>query len=808
MSGSISSEFRVAVRSLLRSPGYSLAAILTLSLGMSGATLVFSAINAVLLRPLPVQAPDRIVAISTVGEMSFLQQEPLNYDNFEEVARYVPALGAVIAHRRVPQVLGNGPDARVALGESVSANYFDVLGVRLPAGRAFTSDDAERDVAVLSHLAWRQWHGGDPQILGREIALGGRRRTVIGIAPEGFTGLFRGISPEFWIPIEAARLSAADREDPDWWVHGRVGDGRLEEVRGQLAALARGLAERGPATQSGRSFRVEPLSEASVHPAVPKAVASGGAAAALAVALLLLLVATTNVANLTLARATLRQRDIAIRTAIGATRWRIVRTQLVEGSVVATLAALIALLVASWAGQALRIVKLPVGIGIDLNLSIDWRVAAFVAVLVLLTMVVLSVAPALRTSSVPVALVLAQAGRANARASSRWRSFFLFAQAAVAMVLIVLGGLAVRSLTSTTNVDPGFDVNNAIVASASPGLVQYERERALEFLNQSATRVRGLPGVESAGWVHPVPLSLNIRITRLRTPGQEAVPATSLPFVDAAMAWPGGFRALGVAVIEGRDFDERDRAGQPAVALVNRAFVEGFWPGRPAIGQRVAVGFPDTNEVEVVGILENFKNRTLGDSYRPMVVTAGPQDPMGWQGATLVVRQASQPATMASVVMAIRSVDTAVPVYDVQPLQTRIGGVMLLPRYAAGLFGSIGLLSLLLIAVGLFGTVAFWAHSRTRELGVRIALGSERRAIVGLVIGQTLLPVAIGAAAGLVIALVAANGLTILLTGISPQDPLTIVVAAALLGATALAAAAWPAWRASRLDPIEALRTD
>ena len=249
--------------------------------------------------------------------------------------------------------------------------------------------------------------------------------------------------------------------------------------------------------------------------------------------------------------------------------------------------------------------------------------------------------------------------------------------------------------------------------------------------------------------------------------------------------------------------------GRAATAIVNRAFAERFWPGQSALGQRLAVGFPEVIDVQVVGVVEDFKNRTLGDIRRPMVFTSGLQDPLGWQGATLVVRQSDRSgASLASVAAALRDVDAAVPLFDVQSLETRVGGVMLLPRYAAGLFGSIGAFSLLLIAVGLFGIVSFWAQSRTRELGVRIALGSRSDEILWLVIRQTLAPVVVGGVIGLGVALFAARALSILLTGVSPQDPITLIFAVALLGATAIAAGAWPAWKASRLDPIEALRTE
>lgn len=812
MVGTVWPDLRVAVRLLLRSPGFSLTAILTLAAGMSATTLVFTAINAVLLRPLPVDEPDRIIAVSTVGEMAFLQQEPLAFGDYLDLAREVPAFESVVAHRRAPFVIGSGVDSGVALGENVSSNYFTTLGVRFALGRPFTPDDDPDAVVVLSHSVWRQRFVRDPRIVGRDVALGGRNRTVVGVAPEGFTGLFRGIAPEFWIPIsESAVLLSDNRATLQWWVHARLRrDARIEQAGAQVAGLARTLSERYPGSNAGRAFRLERLADASAHPAVPKALVNAGALGVLAVALLVLIVASVNVANLVLARAVIRQREIAIRTAIGATQWRIVRQLLLEGMVLAACAATVAVLIASWAGRALSAVPLPIGIGIDLNLAPDWRVFAFTATVALLTAVLFSVGPAVRASRQPISVALTNDARTSTSAvAAWWRSMLLSAQAAVAMLLLIFGGLALRSLAETTRVDPGFDAEPVLVATASPWLVGYDRERALAFMAETVARVRRLPGVQSAGWMHPVPLSLNIRITRLRLPGQEGVATRELPFVDAAIAWPGAFEALRIPIMEGREFNNRDRAGENGVALVNETFARRYWPGQRALGQRIAVGFPDTATVEIVGVVRDFKNRTLGDVPRPMVFTSGLQDPLGWQGATLMIRQSpGQPLAMEPVIDAIRDVNQAVPVYDVQPLTARMSGVLLLPRYAAALFGGIGFLSLSLIAVGLFGTVSFWVHSRTRELGVRLALGSARSAIIWLVIRQALLPVSLGAIVGLAGALLGARALTALLYGVSPQDPITLVLGVLVLVAATVAASALPAWRAARLDPMQALRME
>ncbi|MCA1585407.1 MAG: ABC transporter permease [Acidobacteria bacterium] len=812
MSRSVWTDVRVAIRLLHRSPAFSATAILTLALGMSMTTLVFTLVNAVLLRPLPVADPERIVALSTAGEMAFLQQEPLAFADYTDLARDIPAFEAVVAHRRAPSVIGEGVGSRVALGEHVSANYFATLRLPFSLGRGFMPDDDPAGVAVLSHSMWQQHFGGDPAIVGRSLQLGGRARTIVGVAPEGFTGLFRGIAPEFWVPLDHLAMSRVeDRVTLQWWVHARLAQGvAIEQASAQLAGVGRTLAKRYPETNTGRTFRLERLEDASVHPAVPKGLVGVGALGVLAVALLFLIVACVNVANLVLGRSVVRQREIAIRTAVGASRSRIVRQMLVEGMVLALCAAILALLFVGWAGRTLSVVPLPIPITIDLHLSLDWRVFGFTMFLAVLTAIVFSVGPALRATRTAITGALSSDPRTSSSAGgSRWRTVLLSAQAAVTMVLLTLGGLALRSLAETTRVHPGFETEGVIVAAASTALVGYDRERALNFMNAAADRVRAVPGVQSASWMHPIPLSLNIRITRLRLPGQEGVATRELPFVDTAIAWPLAFEVLRIPVIEGREFTPQDHADGIAVALVNESFARRYWPGARAIGQRLAVGFPELQNVEVIGVVRDFKYRTLGDIARPMVFTSGLQDPLGWQGATLMVHQRRVGAVSLETMLGVlREVDPAVPLSDVQPLTDRMAGVLLLPRYAAALFGSVGIFSVSLIAVGLFGIVSFWVHSRTRELGIRLALGSARSAILWLVTKQTLLPVSVGAVLGMAAALIAARGLSVLLYGVSPQDPATLMASSAMIVATALLASALPAWRAARMDPMRALRTE
>ena len=806
------SDARVAARTLLRSPGFSLTALLTLVVGMSATTLALTAVNAVLLKPLPVRAPDRVVGITTVGELAVLRQEPVGFGDYADLARDVAAFESVVAHRRMGSVVGAGLDRRIAIGEQVSPDYFTTLGVSFPLGRPFDETDQPGAVVVLGHAAWRRHFGTDPRIIGRELAIGDRRRTVVGIAPAGFTGLFRGVAPEFWQPLDdAGRESANDRGSLEWWVHARLrDDATLEQARTQVAVLGDTLSRRYPHSNAGRSFALTPLSEASIHPVVSKALARFGAAGVLAVALLLLLVCSVNVAHLVLARAVDGQREMAVRLAVGANRWRIIRPLLAEGILLTGVVAAVALLSTAWVGPLLGEIRLPgVPAAIDLHLVPDWRVFGLTVIVVLGSTMVSSLGPALRVSSgFSIVETLKTDSRTSAAGgATTWRMLLIAGQAATAVLLLVVGGLAFRSLLAVTQVDPGFETRGVAVASVAPALVGQDRDEAYRYLSRAAAAVRELPNVEAAGWIQPVPLSLSVRLTRLRLSGHDGAASHELPLVDAGIAGPGALGALRVPVIEGREFDASDRSGAVEVALVNAAFVRRFWPDRQAIGQHIGVGFPETRTLEVVGVVGDFKNRTLGDVARPMVFTSILQDPSGWQAAALVMRRSpAGPPQRVRLVDAMRAIDPAVPVFDVQPLTARIGGVLLLPRYAATVLGGTGVLALGLVVLGLYGTVSLSVRLRLRELSLRMAIGASRTAIVRLVVRQALAPVAVGVVFGLLVALGTTRVLTALLHGVSPQDPATLVSAALTLLTTTAAAGAWPAWRATRTNLMRSLQ--
>lgn len=810
MSTELWTDLKTAIRGLRRSPVFSVTAVMTLAIGLTVCIAVFSVINGLLLRPSPIGDPDNVVAISSAGQLRVLQQEPLSFPDVMDISRRAPAFEAVVAHRRMPATLGTGLEVRVALGETVTPNYFQALRIGLRLGRGFTLDDDLGRVVVLSHSMWQQRYGANASAIGSTIEVSGSARTIIGITYDGFTGVFRGIAPEFWIPVDSIALERSEsRSSVAWFVHGRLRPGiGVAAASAQLDAIATQIASDYPREAAGRRFSLTPLSEASAHPSVPTGTLAAGSAAVLGIAGLLLMVACSNVAHLMLARSQHRSRELAIRSAMGCSRWRLARLLAVEGLVLSGAGGLIALMLTMWANRYLSTVQLPIMIRIDLGLRLDPIVIVFMSLAVLLSTTMFALGPALRASRVDVVQVLNQEGSRGSTGGHR-RSWTLAAQAAICMILLIFGGLTTRSLQRASSIDPGFTVDGVAVATVSPSLAGLSSDRARLYFTRASEDLRRLPDVESVSWVQPVPLSLNVRITRLRMPDAAGASLQELPLTDAAIVWPGYFRTMGIAVREGREFTDADGPTSSSVAIVSEAFARQHWPGESPLGRSIAVGFPEPSSVEIVGVAANIKSRTLGDEARAMVYTAGPQDPMGWQGATAVIRFRSGASDgLLAITETLRATDPAVPVFDVQSLTTRMGGVLLLPKYAAAVFGGIGLIALALVSVGLGGVVAYWVSQRSREIGLRLALGGNRQRILWLVLSQSVWPAAVGIVIGSVLALIGARALTAVLYGISATDPLTFLATAAVVALAAAVAALPPALRAIRLDPAATLRQD
>lgn len=811
-------DVRYAFRSFLRAPGFTLVAVATLALGLGVNSAMFSAVNAVLLQPPAVKEPDRLVAISGGGEMAFLETEfeALPYPDYRDYAAQTDIFSGLLAYKRTPAVLGRGDQGEMALGEAVTANYFDVLGVSASRGRVMRAGEDDRPgatpVVVLSHSIWQRRFGSDPTMLSRTVDVAGISRTVIGIAPEEFTGLFRGVLPDFWIPLTGSGTAAdvlEDRGNPQVWVVGRLRPGvTMSQARVTVDTVARRLALAYPETNRTRHVGIIAGRDLPVHPAVSRKTLGAASLALLAQTGLILLIACANLANLFLARATQRRKEIAVRLSLGASRTRLFRQLLTESTLLAGIGGAVALVLAAWLGQLLNTMQLPLPVRVGLGLRVDATVAFFTLGLALLTGVVFGLVPAIRALSPDIYPVLKDAASGlGGRPQARLRHALVIGEVAVSLALLVLAGLSLRSLANAHSIDPGFDANGVVVASLDPGLAGRDAPTARRFIDRFNERLRLVPGVEAVSTVQPIPLSLNIRVNRLRTDADQARPAKDLPFIDTAIVGPDYFRALRIDIVAGREFLGTDEESHQRVAVVNETMARQYWPNGSPLGRRVAVGFPQPTPVEIVGVVRDTKSRTLGDQARPFIYTCARQDPMGWQSATIVVRTRGNSQEIGqSIRTIVHQLDPEMPVYGIQSLADRIGVAYALPRYALTLFGAFAGLALLLACVGLYGVVAYAVSQRTREIGLRMAFGADRARIFRLIVGEALWLGGTGVLVGAPIAFVLSRAASAFLYGVGAFDPLTLAGTATLMVFICCLAAYMPARRAASIDPMVALR--
>jgi predicted permease len=816
--GALLHDLRSGVRQLTRSPGFTAVAVLILALGIGLNSAVFSVVNAVLFRPLPVAAPEDLVAIYRSTPHDFMASSALATADYLDVADATHGFTSVLAYTYTPIALEAGAENRLVLGVRVTPNFFSSLGLQPFLGRFFSSGDGpDRQEAVLSYLAWQRRFGADPGILGTTILVNGRPATVIGVAPKDFFGLTRGVSPELWMPmwLRGAGLDRRGGRELGWlWVMGRRAPRvTLEQVRAELDALAARLAAEHPETAE-RTFVVYPANTVRILPGVDAKLGSASAVV-LGVVGLVLLIACTNVANLLLARAVARHREIATRRALGASPAAVVRQLLVESLLLALLGGVLGLGMAYVADAALAGLRLPLPIDLALGLALDSRVVLFTIAAATLTALAFGLAPALAAARGDLSALLREgAPTAGSRSQGRLSGLLVVAQVAFCLVLLVDTGLAVRSLRNAHHVNPGFDPRGVLVATFAPQLQGYTQEETEGFCRRLIERVRALPGIESAALASHLPLSVEIAFDRVAT-AVSAEPAERWPAVDSALVDPGYFETLRIPLIHGRTFNDGDRTRGPLVAVVNRTLAARFWPGEAAVGKRLQVAGVGAG-YEVVGVVRDGKYRTLGEAPRPFlyrVLTQNRWRRLGKTGEittgseTLVARtRGAAPVALAELRRAVREVGPRIAVARLETLEETLGVALFLPRAAAALFALFGLLGLLLAALGIYSLMAYAVGQRYREIGIRMVLGASRRDVVRLVLRRGLGLSLLGIAAGLAAAAATTRTLRAVLYGVSPMDVATFLAVTAFVAIVALAASYLPARRAARFDVPKALR--
>ena len=806
-------DVRYGARMLHRSPGFTFVAVLTLALGIGANATIFSYINALLLRPPSgVIEPHKLLAAwNRLPDGSYLQFSYPDYVYYRDHNRAFSGLAAYGSDGERVSWRVSGETTLIE-GQLVSGNFFSVLGVQPMLGRAFLSEEDQvplrNPVVVLNHSFWQQRLGSDLAVIGKTLTLNGNGYSVVGVAPANFSGVETGFAPDFWVPIMMQReISPANdllTNRTGYWlfVAGRPMPG-VTSVQGQadLSVLEKQLAQAYPKSNKGWDAAV--MSIVGLPPEF-REFAVPFTAILMAVVGFVLLIACANIANLLLARASRRSREVAIRSALGAGRGRIIWQMLTESALLSLAAGAVGLWLAVLAGPLLLKLKPPMLSFIDIQLGLDWRMLAFTLVVSLLAGFAFGVAPALRSSKVDVVSRLKDE-TLGSHGRSRLRNVLVTGQVAVCTVLLIGAVLCLRSLLSATSVDPGFQINNRLMVSLDLDILGYSESRGLAFYNHLVEEVKALPGVQSASVANHLPLGFARMATVVTIDGYQPPPGLPGIPIDFTGVGPGYFQTMGTPLRRGREFSRQDISTSPGVAIINEAMAQRYWPGQDSIGKRISFPGGKRQSLEIVGVAANGKYRNLQEESQPYMFR--PFSQLYEPSAVLLVQTAGDPKPMlATVEREIHKVDSNLPVVDAETLAQYMSIPLFVPRVTGTLLGVFGLLALLLAAVGLSGVVAYFVSLRTREIGVHLALGAERGDVLKLVVKQGMRLSLVGVIIGLAVAFGVSRVLSILLYGIRPTDPITYVSVAFTLTGVTLLASYLPARRATRVDPMVALR--
>lgn len=798
---------RNAARTLLRSPAFSAATVITLALAIGANTALFTLVNAILLRPIPgVGSPQGLVNIHARQSDDGGELGGFSYPDYVDYRDRARTLAGLAAFNGRGMSFDSGQGRELIGAQLVSGNYFALMGVRAHLGRLLGEQDdraaGASPVAVVSYSFWQRKLGEDPSAVGRTIRLNGFPFTVVGVASPGFVGHFIGFPFAVWVPLAMANQAAPGEDlgarDGSWLeLVGRVAPGKtLGAAKADLAAVAEGLAREHPSTHKGRAVDVNRLT--GIDDDLRKAVV-GFLALLQTVALLVLVIACVNVAGMLLARSAGRRREVAIRRAIGAGRSHLVAQFLAEALLLFGSAGAMGTLLAAWSADALMAFQPRSPIPLELDLGLDFRVLAFTTFVTLATGVFFGLAPV--RDALRVDVVGALKSGADGVRSSRLRQLFVVGQVALSLLLLVGAGLFLRALERARALDPGFRAEQVQMASTNVSILARDEARGREFYRQLLETARALPGVEAASLVRHLPLSLGSLTTRLQAEGVESPTETGIA-VDWNAVTPGYFETLRIPVVAGRDFGAADHSNAPAVGIVSQALAHRFWPGRDPIGRRVKRGGVD---IEIVGVVRDSVSRRLGEEARPQLFLSALQSYA--PGMALLVRTAGEPSAIAPTLrQEIRRLDPELPILNEMGLSEYIGRSLAPQRMAGTVAGLLGAMGLVIAAAGIYGIVAFFAGQRTREIGLRMAVGADRAAVLRLVLGEGLRLALLGVGVGLLAALATTRLIAGFLPGVSPTDPPTLALMALLMTLAAFVASAGPALRAARLDPAVALK--
>jgi putative ABC transport system permease protein len=797
-------DLKYGIRVLLKSPGVTFVAILALALGIGANTAIFSVVNAVLLRPLPFDKPEQLTVLMNVNQKRGLTQPSFSFPNFADYRAQNSSFDALAAYSQGSAAL-SGETPEQVQGITTTADFFKVLGTTAALGRTFAPEDERAGGAalvIISHGMWQRRFGADPNIIGRQITLDGRSKTVIGVLPEGFRFQFADQPPEFWSPMDPNGDINTQRGASYLHVFGRLKQGvNLQQAETEMKAIASRLEQQYLSENANRTVKVVSAQEELVGDLRPTLLVLLGAVA------FVLLIACANVANLLLARAAGRGREMAVRTALGASRWRIVRQLLTESLLLATLGGGLGLLLSAWGIDLLGAV-VPADIPRFAETRLDLTVLSFTFGATLLTGLIFGLAPALSATRVDLNEALKDGGRSasEGRARHRLRSLLIVSEVALSIVLLVGAGLLVKSFMRLRNVNPGFDAQRVLTASLSLPSVKYQKdEQQTRFIEQVTARAAQIPGVEAVGAIMPLPFSGNNISISYAVDGQPEPPPGERPISDARIITPGYLRAMSIPVIRGRAFTEQDTANSPKVILINESLARKHFSDVDPVGKRLDLGLNDING-EIVGVVGDVRSNNLMKEAGPEFYVPYSQVPFG--DVSLVVRtSASDPALLTPALRsAVQEIDRDQPLYEVRTMNALVAESVSRQRFSMTLLAVFAALAMALACVGIFSVMSFLVTQRTHEIGIRMALGAQTGHVLRMIIGQGMTMTIVGISVGLLAAFALTRVMRGLLFGVSATDPLTFAGVALLLSLVALLACLIPARRAAKVDPMVALR--
>jgi putative ABC transport system permease protein len=802
-------DFRFALRMLAKTPGFALIAILTLALGIGANSAIFSVIDAVLLHPLPFPKPNQLVAVWSKFANDNLEKETESVPNYVDLRDQSQTLVALAAFTRSGAVLNGTEEARQLYGVAITSDIFPVLGVAPARGRVYTREDDNVDarVVVLTDYAWKTYFNSDPNIVGKQVSLSWRSYTVLGVMPPGFQFPVEGELAEYLQPLHPLVPEAVNNRD--WHfvrMVGRMKPGvTIQQCSAEMKTIAARLEKQYPKANTGRTERVYSMHDDMVGDVRPALITI------LAAVAFVLLIACANVANLLLARATARQREIAIRTALGASRARMVWQLLGEGFLLSIFGAAGGLLIAWWGIDLLR------GFGPrDVprlgEVAINAPVLSFTFVAAIFSTLVFALVPALQVTRPNVNESLQEGNRgAVGPGSHHLRRLLVIAQVALSLLLLAGAGLLIKSFANLRSTKPGFDPQHALVVELILPKAKYpEPEKHRQFFEQVMPKLRALPGVDAVGAAFPMPFSNNDWGSTFSIVGQPPRPPGQELEASNLIITPDYFRAMRTPLLHGRVFNSRDTKDSPPVVIVNEVLAQRWFPGGNAVGQRISLIHGENNQPsppkEIVGIVGSSRHESLAIQPLPEFYIPASQDPERRMDVIIRTAAANPAGLQASLRNIVHEFDKDLFVPNLEPLEKRIGVTLAQPRFNMMLLGTFAAVAMILAAIGIYGVIAYSVAQRTKEIGIRMALGAQRRDMLQMILWQSFSVVAIGLVIGLFAALALTRLMASLLYGVSAHDFSIYGLVLFVLSAAALFASYLPARRAMNVDPMVALR--